>query len=235
MKHIKSILIICLLCMVGMSVWAEGTQPSAGDGTKDNPYQIATLDNLLWFADYVNGDSQHASACAILTADITMNTSVLDSYGRSNDGLFDAWTPIGGHNVDYSGEFNGNGHTISGLYFKDTSVNNVGLFGKVTDNAYIHDLGIKDSYFYGKNHVGGICGDFASGRIENCWNGAYVMAYDYDAGGISGSCYTSASIANCYNIGIVSTYEEKGGTQDTRFGGICGSVYNSSATYSIDN
>ena len=210
-------------------------QPSVGDGTKDNPYQIATMENLMWFADYVNGDSQHASACAILTADITMNDGVLDSYGRSNDGLFDAWTPIGGHNVDYKGEFNGNGHTISGLYFKDTSKNNVGLFGKLVGNAYIHDLGIRDSYFYGLDHVGGICGDFASGRIENCWSGAYVMAHKYDAGGISGSCYVNASIANCYNIGDVSTYEEKGGTQDTRFGGICGSVYSSSATYSIDN
>ena len=177
-----------------------------------------------------------------------MNASVLDSEGRLNSEDFVAWTPIGGDGVYFpgefsedgpevcfSGEFNGNGHTISGLYFKNPDVNNIGLFGKAAGNAHIHDLGIKDSYFYGKNHVGGICGDFASGRIENCWNGAYVMAHDYDAGGISGSCYVNASIANCYNIGIVSTYEEKGGTQDSRFGGICGSVYSSSATYSIDN
>ena len=211
-------------------------QPSVGNGSKDNPYQIATIENLMWFADYVNGDSQHASACAILTADITMNTNVLNSSGNLNSDTFDAWTPIGGHNVDYSGEFNGNGHTISGLYFKDKSKNNVGLFGKLVGNAHIHDLGIKDSYFYGHDHVGGICGDFASGRIENCWSGAYVMAHEYDAGGISGSCYVNASIANCYNIGDVSTYEIKdGGLPDSRFGGICGSVYSSSATYSIDN
>ncbi|MBQ0164333.1 MAG: leucine-rich repeat domain-containing protein [Bacteroidales bacterium] len=214
----------------------ECAEPATGDGSKDNPYQIATLGNLLWFADYVNSHNAHASACAMLTADITMNASVLNGSGRLNSEDCIGWTPIGGHSVDFSGEFNGNGHTISGLYFKNTDVNNVGLFGKAAGNAHIHDLGIKDSYFYGKNHVGGICGDFASGRIENCWNGAYVMAHDYDAGGISGSCYVNASIANCYNIGIVSTYEEKGGTQDSRFGGICGSVYSTTtATYSIDN
>ena len=213
----------------------ERTQPSTGDGTKDNPYQIATLENLLWFADYVNSNKNNASACAMLTADITMNTNVLDSDGRSNGENFVAWSPIGGHGVDYSGEFNGNGHTISGLFFKNTETNNVGLFGKANDGAYIHDLGIKDSYFYGKHHVGGICGDFANGKIENCWNGATLKAYEYDAGGISGSCWIYASIANCYNIGIVSTSEGKGGIKDSRFGGICGSVYSSSATYSIDN
>ena len=228
MKKIFLSIIAVVCCFTANAV---GTQPSAGNGSQADPYQIATLDNLLWFANHVN--SENASACAILTADITMNEGVLDSYGRLNsDNTFTAWTRIGGHGVDYSGEFNGNGHTISGLYFKDPSKNNVGLFGKANDGAYIHDLGIKDSYFYGHDHVGGICGDFASGRIENCWNGAYVMAHDYDAGGISGSCYFNASIANCYNIGDVSTYEEKDGkVQDQRFGGICGSVYSSSATY----
>ena len=235
-RKFTRLLLSVVLLMCCMTASAAVTSPSAGDGSKDNPYQIATMENLMWFADYVNSTKDNASACAILTADITMNTNVLNSSGNLNSGTFDAWTPIGGHTVDYAGEFNGNGHTISGLYFKNTGTNNVGLFGKVTGNAYIHDLGVKDSYFYGRNHVGGICGDFASGRIENCWSGAYVMAHEYDAGGISGSCYVNASIANCYNIGDVSTYEEKDGkVQDQRFGGICGSVYSSSATYSIDN
>ena len=225
--------IIAVVCCFTAN--AVGTQPTAGDGSKASPYQIATLDNLLWFANHVN--SENASACAILMDDITMNEGVLDSYGRLNsDNTFTAWTRIGGHGVDYSGEFNGNGHTISGLYFNDTSKNNVGLFGKANDGAYIHDLGIRDSYFYGKDHVGGICGDFANGRIEDCWNASFVEAYNYDAGGISGSCWKYASIADCYNIGTVSTYEPKGGTQDPRFGGICGSVYSTTtATYTIDN
>ena len=229
----------------------ECTAPLIGDGSKDNPYQIATLANLLWFVDRVNSEYEYTSACARLTADITMNASVLDSEGRLNSEDFVAWTPIGGDGVYFpgefsedgpeicfSGEFNGNGHTISGLYFNSNSRNNIGLFGKANNNAHIHDLGIKDSYFYGNSWVGGICGDFASGRIENCWNAATVIAYGNDAGGICGSCWQDATIANCYNIGDVSLHQEKttDGEIKTKFGGICGTVtYNASANYSIDN
>ncbi|MCQ2128440.1 MAG: hypothetical protein MJZ08_03295, partial [Bacteroidaceae bacterium] len=240
-RNFLRLLLSAVLMMCCMTASAVGTQPSVGNGSQADPYQIATLENLLWFAEHVNSNSEYASACAILTEDITMNANVLDRDGRLNsDNTFTAWTRIGGHTVDYAGEFNGNGHTISGLYFNDPSTNNVGLFGKLVGNARIHNLGVKDSYFYGHDHVGGICGDFASGRIENCWSGAYVMAHDYDAGGISGSCYVNASIANCYNIGIVSTYESKVGaqgvTQNEKFGGICGSVYsNNNVTYAIEN
>ena len=194
-----------LLCC--LTAGAVGTQPSTGDGSQANPYQIATSDNLVWFANHVN--SGNASACAVLTADITVNTGVLDSNGDLSGGTFTSWTPIGGFNGggnDYSGEFNGNGHTISGLYFNDESVNNIGLFGKAVGSASIHDLGIKDSYFCGSSWVGGICGNFASGRIENCWNGATVTSNGNGscAGGIAGSCWTGASIAGCYNTGKIS-------------------------------
>lgn len=228
MKKLFISIIAVVCCMTASAV---GTQPITGDGSKASPYQIATLDNLLWFADYVNGNSQHESSCAILTADITMNMNVLNSDGSLNGGTFEAWTPIGGHGVDFSGEFNGNGHTISGLYFKDTNTNNVGLFGKLVGNAHIYDLGVKDSYFYGKDHVGGICGDFASGRIENCWNAATVTAEKWNAGGISGSCWIYASIKDCYNIGKIYDI-----LNTESYGGICGAVYeNTSVDYTISN
>ena len=225
---LSAVLLMC--CTVASAV---GTQP-AGAGTTNNPYQIATKDNLLWFADHVN--QGNTTACAELTADITVNTGVLNSGNLNGDGSgFSTWTPIGGFNAngkDYSGEFNGNGHTISGLYFNDETAGNVGVFGKTASGAYIHDLGIKDSYFNGGHHVGGICGDFAYGKIENCWNGATVRAKQWNAGGISGSCYKYASIKFCYNIGKILPCD--GGNQS--YGGICGAVYeNTAVDYTISN
>lgn len=219
MKKIILSIIAVVCCMTA----------SADPQNVNGVYQLGSKEDLTWFANYVN--SVNNTACAILTADITMNEGVLNSDGRLNSGSFEAWTPIGNDVELYFGEFNGNGHTISGLYFNDEERNNVGLFGKVGNNAYIHDVGIKDSYFYGKDHVGGICGDFASGRIENCWNGATIKAKQWNAGGISGSCYVDASIKDCYNIGKVFTIYGNGS-----YGGICGAVYeNTSVDYTISN
>ena len=142
------------------------------------------------------------------------------------------WQPIGTSEKSFAGTFDGNGHTISGLYFNDDTKGKVGVFGMTNTGAYIHDLGVKDSYFYGKNHVGGICGDFAWGRIENYWNGATISAFEFAAGGISGSCWINASIAGCYNIGVVNPTPDVAQS----FGGICGSVYkNEDVAYTISN
>ena len=216
------------------AVGAVGTQPTNGNGSSANPYQIATKDNLLWFAEHVN--QGNLTACAILSADITVNNGVLDSSGDLNNGTFETWTPIGswGSESDtykgFAGEFNGNGHTISGLYFNDETKAPVGLFGIADNNGYIHDVGIKDSYFRGMSHVAGICGDLAKGKIENCWNGATVIAPSGYVGGIAGSCWHSSSISGCYNIGKVSS------TNSNVCGGICGSVAkNPNVTYSVSN
>ena len=235
-RNIKSLLFSAALLLCCLTAGAVGTQPSTGDGSQANPYQIATSDNLVWFAEHVN--SGNTSACAKLTADITVNAGVLDSNGNLNGGTFTSWTPIGGQNGrDYSGEFDGNGHTISGLYFNSDSRDNVGLFGKTANNACIHDLGISDSYFCGNSWVAGICGNFASGRIENCWNGATVIANSSQsgwscAGGIAASCWTDASVRGCYNIGKVSVES----SDKSQCGGICGTVAkNTNVDYSVSN
>ncbi|MBQ0090088.1 MAG: hypothetical protein KBT27_12250, partial [Prevotellaceae bacterium] len=183
---------VLMMCCTVMYAEIEPTQPQT-DGNGN--YELSTAAELYWFANHVNVGN--TTACAILTEDITVNESVLDSNGDLASGTFETWTPIGEGADDkaYSGEFNGNGHTISGLYCNDTGKNNIGLFGKANNGAYIHDLGLKDSYFSGNSWVAGICGDFASGKIENCWNGATVISNSNNsdgccAGGIAASCWT---------------------------------------------
>ena len=229
----KFLLFSAVLMICCMTASAVGTQPS-GEGTLVNPYQIATKEHLLWFAEYVN--QGNLAACAILTEDITVNNGVLDSSGDLNSGTFETWTPIGSWGSEpntykgFAGEFNGNGHTISGLYFSDDTRSAVGLFGMADQNGYIHDVGIKDSYFRGKSHVAGICGDLAYGRSENCWNAATVIGTSGCAGGITGSCWHSSSVSGCHNIGNVSS----AGTDVC--GGICGSVAkNENIEYSVSN
>ncbi len=182
--------------------WRSGK----GDGTSANPFIIEDYAQLMGFAIEVSLKGK-GNICGKLTEDIVGNDDVLKEDGSLNNGLFDGpfkvWTPIGNADKPFCGEFDGNGHTISGLYhnyFLENS--NGGLFGKLDNNAYVHHLGLVDSYMncvYGLN--GGICGDLAYGLIDNCYN-ASTVAY---GAGIAGWCREKGRITNCHNVGHINT------------------------------
>ena len=176
-----------------------------GDGSKDEVYEISNAGQLYWFAGLVNGTlsgvTQNTSANAVLTADIVVNKNVLKPDGTVNEGTFKEWTPItGSSNSTYSGRFDGQNHTIRGLYFNQEDSYDVGLFGR--NNGKIANAGILDSYFYGTSKVGGVCGNNYTGTITNCYNTGSVRGIG-TAGGVSGY-NDNGSITNCYNTGNVS-------------------------------
>ena len=78
------------------------SMPTNGDGTSSNPYQISTAAELYWYAALVNGTltdgtAQNPAACAKLTANITVNSGVLNADGTlsANSSGFTQWDPIG--------------------------------------------------------------------------------------------------------------------------------------------
>ena len=197
------------------------------DGTKDAVYEISNAGQLYWFAGLVNGTlsgvAQNKSANAVLTADIVVNANVLKSDGTLNEGTFKEWTPIATSASPYTGIFDGQNHTISGLYFNQENSYDVGLFGR--NNGKIANAGILDSYFYGTSKVGGMCGNNYTGTISNCYNTGSVSGIG-TAGGVSGYNYTG-SITDCYNIGSVSGSEGNvGGVNGYNDGGTITNCYN---------
>ena len=110
----------------------------------------------------------------MLIADIVVNQNVLKADGSLNNGTFTTWTPIGTKDLAYIGTFDGNDHTISGLYFNDDNISYVGLFG-YNSTGTIKNVGVIDSYMRGKQYVSGICGYFnGAGKITSCFNAATV-------------------------------------------------------------
>ena len=192
-----------------------------GDKINDEVYEISNAGQLYWFAGLVNGTlsgvEQNTAANAVLTKDIVVNEDVLKSDGTVNEGTFKEWTPIATNASPYTGIFEGQNHTISGLYFKqETSF--VGLFS--VNSGKIANVGILDSYFYGQPYkgwqVGGVCGSNTSnGAITNCYNTGIVRGSE-TVGGVCGSNY--GTITNCSNKGNV-------GEDDESVGGVCGSNY----------
>ena len=199
------------------------------DGTKDTVYEISNAGQLYWFAGLVNGTldgvEQNTLANAILTANITVNENLLDSLqydtegNVSNGSDFISWTPIADcmedHITLYSGTFDGNNKTVSGLYFNDNSTR-IGLFGSSEADGNIKNVGVVDSYFKGNNFVGGVCG-LNDGTITNCYNAGNLTAIESSAaiGGICG--YNRGTVTNCYNTGTVTATG-----QIASVGGVCG-------------
>ena len=200
------------------------------DGTKDTVYEISNAGQLYWFAGLVNGTldgvEQNTLANAILTANITVNENLLDSLqydtegNVSNGSDFITWTPIadwmGNRTTQYSGTFDGNNKTVSGLYFNGDSTC-IGLFGSSESDGNIKNVGVVDSYFKGNDHVGGVCGNNA-GTITNCYNAGNLTAIESSAtiGGICGY-NNGGTVTNCYNTGTVTATGSVASV-----GGVCG-------------
>ena len=197
------------------------------DSTKDTVYEISNAGQLYWFADKVNNDNAtYGSANAVLTADIVVNENLLDSLNYDADGKvtngerFIGWTRIGWSGWDgeeflenpYTGTFDGQNHTVSGLYFNDADKYNVGLFGVVYNDGSVSNVGVVDSCFYCDGDVGGVCGS-SYGTISNCYNTGRVSGNDANVGGVCGG--SDGTITNCYNTGAVSS-------NSSRVGGVCG-------------
>ena len=193
------------------------TRCNAGDSTLREPlqdengvYQIGSAGELYWFANHVN--SGNTSANAVLTANIKVNDDVLDAKGNPVEGSYKEWTPIGSIGQVYAGTFDGQGFTVSGLYFKDEAAENVGLFGTTAYSANIKNVGVVDSYFHGSGTVGGICG-YNGGEITNCYNTGTVCGLG-TVGGICGK-NIAGRITDCFNTGKIKGIV-------CQSGGVCG-------------
>ena len=236
---VTTLMLVTAMAMPSMASAAiTPSKPANGDGTSSDPYQISNAAELYWFAELVNGKltdgtAQNVAACAKLTENITVNSNVLNPDGTlntANSVSFTAWTPMGSQFSPYTGTFNGDNHTISGLYFNDSSSDYVGLFGY--NNGSIEDVGIIESYFNGKDYVGSVCGYnivewfiFVDGNteasVENCYNTGTVSGNNY-VGGVCGKNYARLSssakitmasviITRCHNEGSVSGAGNVGG------------------------
>ena len=171
---------------------------------------------------------KNLSANAILTANIIVNTGVLDANKNlvSKSDLTE-WKPIGARWSSYTGTFDGQGYTISGLYFNNPTSSYVGLFGSIGANGKISNVGVLDSYFQFSELGGGVCG-VNHGTVRDCKNTGSVRGLAA-IGGVCGLNEKGGIIENSFNEGTVS------GTGDNvqQVGGVCG--YNNGTIKSCYN
>lgn len=220
MKHKKRLLSLLLSICLVLTMLPLGSLPAlaengtlAGDGTQENPYQIADAEDLKAFRNLVNGGDN--DAWAVLTADIVLNEGDLSGYDGTSANTWEPWTPIGGEDIPYTGTFDGGGYTISGLYINDPSAYYQGLFGYVGSGATVENVGVENSYISAGDYVGGVAG-WNDGTIQICYNtGTVITADTAYVGGVVGD--NDGTVQNCYNTGAVT------GGYSARVGGVVGS------------
>jgi len=218
------------------------TEFAGGTGSYFNPYKIETKEHL-------NNVRNYLGANFVLMNDIVFTSEDFAENGEFyNDGA--GWNPIGTEYTQFSGTFDGNNNTISGLYVNivlERGEAAAGLFGY--SSGSISDLGMVDSNINVRitttstNYVcmpyaGGIVG-YNKGFIERCFNIGKVYAFcqpsQVHAGGIAGR--SLGYIGNCINAGDVLA-ETCGSSYSAYAGGIVGDVGYSSSIgkeYCLEN
>ena len=197
-------------------------------------YTVTTAEGLKNIAELVN-EEWKSDINITLTDDIDL-TSI-------------DWTPIGiDYNHQYTGTFDGGGHTITGLAVTGSD-QYAGLFGRIGSGGTVKNVTLKDVKIesnHSSGNVGGVAG-WSYGNIEYCSVSGSVSSnstaggvggYQSDgaitgcnssatvkgmvrAGGVAGATNSGASLTGCYATGSVSV--ENNTTSAAYAGGVVGS------------
>ena len=221
---------------------ASAANESAWNGTTVEPgkdasgvYQIGTAEELAWLAAEINNSSNNSqSYSAVLTADIDLG--------------YRPWTPIGCYvdwqsNHPYRGVFDGQGHTVSGLYVTALSNGYAGLFGYTSGSTTIKNLTVEgeirlEDVSTTAKHIGGIVGE-ANAKLERCVSRVRISAAGFGTrdtcavGGITGKL--SGAMTDCRFEGSIDITCKRGGAYISGgVGGLAGNAAGGALTRCVN-
>jgi len=223
----KKNFILLIILFVIINLFADGVQP-IGSGTEANPYQVETLDNLLW----ISTNNQSWDKHFVQTADIDASDTQNWNYGAG-------FSPIGfddfGGYYSFDGCYDGQDHLIDSLYIDRSEEYNLqhGLFG-CANWGTITNLGITNAYVSGHSYVGVLIGTGNNVIISNCYSSGYVTGSGQYVGGLIGKG-DNITLTNCYSMSTTVAYTIVQSNNWT--GGLAGSLESSTISdcYSTGN
>ena len=184
-----------LVVLPSQEAKTAGSSFSGGDGSAVNPYLIENVDDL----QAMNNDR---------SAYYALNNSIdLTGFNWSNWGDGAGFLPIGNQTHPFTGNLDGRGHTITGLYINRPTTDYVGLFGYITGNT-ISNMTILNVAVTGSNNVGGLAGfntgpisnSSVSGTVSGNENVGGLMGYNSNHGTVTCS-YATGTVIGIYYVG----------------------------------
>jgi hypothetical protein len=205
-------LIFLAVCLFVPSAYAKY---SGGSGVPNDPYQIATAEDLMLLGESIEDYDNHF----ILTADIDMDPNlpgrgVFDRAVIAPDMDPDEW---GAQGTPFTGVFDGNGKLISNFNYVSTDSTDTeyaGLFGWL-EHGKIKDLKLVNPNINANkgSYIGALIGRAVNATIAGCCvEGGCISGKDR-VGGLIGSC-SDTSVSSCYSKISV--------TGETTVGGLVG-------------
>jgi hypothetical protein len=201
---------------------ARGVEFAGGTGEPNNPYQIATAEQMLT----INSARELTKKHYVLVASIDLRATV-------------GSMPV---IVTFGGNFDGRGNTIRNLRIEGGRA----LFNYIESDGVVKNLGVVNAYVVDTSHPGALAGD-NFGRVINCYSTGKVIGRAHAAGGLVGSnwgivdnCYSTATVEGqifvgglvgenvgtisfCHSTGDISAYNQVGGLVGTNGGTITSS------------
>ena len=187
-------------------------------------FVLTTSAQLYGLSQLSQSEASFSGKTIKLGADIVLNLG--ESKDWATKAPLNNWIPIG-FGVSFAGTFDGQGHTISGMYI-NTANNYVGFIGKTTTTAVVKDFSIKNAYVNSTHayaQAGSVIGQPA-GTVSGIYSNAIVKTTGNYTGGMFGRTISNVTISSCWYDGTF--------TAANRFaGGILGHV--ASNTTNITN
>lgn len=189
-----------------------------GNGTSENPYWITTAEELNKVREYVNQENVYFQ----LKENIDLTDWLITN--KPDKG----WIPIGGDNLrPFKGHFDGNNCSISGLWIKDPTLRNAGIFAVTSDNSSLTDIHVEivPPGIIAKAEVAGLVGS-NNGEIRNCTvsigTGAVIKGEEEGVAGLVSTNYSTGIITGCSVEGRIELYNDDIFASGLTVGGLVG-------------
>jgi len=240
--------VLCHIAIIFlMGSFSLATEFDGGTGEPNDPYQIATAEQLIT----IGSDPSLLDKHFILINDIDLDPNLPGGRVFTRALIApDANEALGFQSTEFAGDFDGNSRKIANLIIDGNTVGYVGLFGGVGQKGKIHDLNLQNVSVRGSSHVGWLVGcnlgtisdcqvsarissdtralflgalvGRNEGALANCQARGVVSGGDYSAylgglAGCNGFAQGGASIVSCHAVGLVT-----GGQECVALGGLAG-------------
>ena len=181
-KMLLALGLVVLVVMTAVFAWGAAPDPApavqaawngsaasgfaGGEGTADDPYRIATAEQLIYFRNQVNAGSTFEGQYIVLTANIDLISASGTKQGFGTIGEVTSVTTAGVNGKAFQGVFDARIYEIKNLYWNGGDYR--GLFGYIGEKGKVYNVTVSNVELISTGSLNGTIAAVNRGLIDNC-------------------------------------------------------------------